>query len=125
MTYPQHAVIRGGCEVEHDQIDARPGDRIGARGGLFSTRQSAVSRRKPVAGRDGAAAGFSCRCPGHAAGRTGGSGPVRGRALDACEWRDSSGSRGRARWHTARGCAGHTTSGSSGRAATAAGTKVP
>jgi hypothetical protein len=125
---PRYSEIGKKCEGEHDQIDARSGDRIGARGGLFSTWQSAVSWREPVASRDHTAGGIFCRGPRHAAGRAGRSDTTRQRARNTCEWRDSLTGCGRARWHTACGCAGHdtcscardATSGSAGRAATAA-----
>jgi hypothetical protein len=133
MTHPRHSEIQEEkkCEVEHDQIDARSGDRIGARGGLFSTWQSAINwRRRPVAGRDDAA-GF-CRNPGYAACRPGWSGAARQRA--ACDQRDFVAGCGSAHRHIACGggtgddtgsCARNAASGSASRAATAAGTQVP
>ena len=131
---PRYSVIGKKCEGEHDQIDARSGDCIGALCGLFSTWQSAVSwRGKPVAGCDHSAGGIFSRGPSHAAGRAGRSDTTRQRARNTCEWRDSLAGCGRARWHTACGSAGHDTcscaraaaSGSASRAATAAGTQVP
>ena len=130
MTHPRHFEIQEEkkCEAEHDQIDARSGDRIGARGGLFSTWQSAINwRRRPVAGRD-AAAGF-CRSPGYAACRTGWSGAARQRA--GCDQRDTVAGCGSARRHIACGCTGDDAgscaraAGSASRTATAAGTQVP
>jgi hypothetical protein len=128
MTHPRHSEIQEEkkCEAEHDQIDARSGDRIGARGGLFSTWQSAINwRRRPVAGRDDAA-GF-CRHPGYDACRAGWSGEIRERA-GACDQRDTVAGCGSTRRHIACGCTGDDTgscardaaSGSASRAATAA-----